>query len=282
MTIATPVSAEPAVRSRRSLRTQLLALMLLPALTVGVSWAGFTLTSQAATSRALLLQGATQTAGAFSARVLDLEETTGQDLDSPELRAGVQARAEDLVREGALPVTDVAVADETGKIVVAYARAFGPGTGATGQDTAGVWKAAAPGRAGAMQALAKDALKAERPLTRHAQGVTLAAAPLTGRAGVTLLALDEGAIRARVREDLVRALSLLGLVLLLSTVIGSVVLSGLIGRVTGLSRAAQAVSEGQVDVEVPVTGNDELTTLGESIDRLAESSRIALERLSRR
>ncbi|GGB76448.1 HAMP domain-containing protein [Deinococcus soli (ex Cha et al. 2016)] len=266
---------------RRSIGTFLLALTLLPATAVGVTWAGSTLLTQAPQHRALLLQGGTQTAQAFSDRILDLGEQSGQDLTSPELRAGVQVRAEDLLRSGTLPVTDVAVTDRTGQVVVAYDRSLGAGTGAAEENIVTRWQAKTGTLAPDVQALARAALKADRPLTRTlpGRGVTLTATPITGGAGVTVLALDEAVIQRGVRASLVQSIVLLGVVLLAATVAASLVARRLITRIQQLTQAAQAVSEGELDTPIPITGRDELTTLSESVDRLAESSRIALSRL---
>lgn len=244
-------------------------------------WAASTLTTQADNDRTLLLQGATQTARAFSDRLLDLQEQTGQDLGNPELQAGVQIRAEDLIRSGTLPVTDVAVTDAQGRIVVAFERELSAGAAAAEEGTVRAWHSRNPGLATQLEALAQQALKTEAPITRtlNSQGLAVTATPLQGAAGVTLLALDDDAIGQSVRANLLRSLALLAVVLLAATLAASLVASRLIRRVQDLTTAAEAVSEGDLDRHIPITGADEITTLGEAVDRLAESSRIALQNL---
>lgn len=264
-----------------SLRPTLLGLALVPALALGVTWGLNILGTQAATERGLLVQGATQVAQAFSDRVLDLGEQSGQSLADAELRAGVQVRAEDLLRAGTLPLTDVVVTDQTGAVVVAYDRTAVAGTGSAEEGSAQAWKASRAALAPDVQALAQEALKTGRPATQRVTGalVTLTAVPVPGGAGVTVLGLDERALNQNVQAHLREALVLLGIVLLLSVLAASVLASSLIGRVKRLTAAADRVSKGELDVVVPTSGKDELSTLGQAVDRLKESMRIMLDRL---
>lgn len=275
---AAPTATPTAAPARRgSIRTPLLALSLLPALAVGGAWLGTTFTQQAASDRALLLQGATQTSKAFGERILDLEEVQGLTLSAPELRAGVQERAEDLVRADLLPVTDLAVTDDRGRVLVAYARSYAAGSSAVEADTARRWTTGNAALSAAVTRLAQTALKQGGATERVSLGrgaVTLAAFPLPNASGVTVMALDDSDIQARVRANLLRTVVIVVAVLGLALFAASSVASTLISRLQRLSAATLAASKGDTSVTIPVTGNDELTTVGESADRMVQSNRV--------
>ncbi len=276
---AAPTATPTAAPARRgSIRTPLLALSLLPALAVGGAWLGTTFTQQAASDRALLLQGATQTSKAFGERILDLEEVQGLTLSAPELRAGVQERAEDLVRADLLPVTDLAVTDDRGRVLVAYARSYAAGSSAVEADTARRWTTGNPALSAAVTRLAQSALKQSGGATERVSlgrgAVTLAAFPLPNASGVTVMALDDSDIQARVRANLLRTVAIVVAVLGLALFAASSVASNLISRLQRLSAATLAASKGDTSVTIPVTGNDELTTVGESADRMVQSNRV--------
>lgn len=275
---AAPTATPTAAPARRgSIRTPLLALSLLPALAVGGAWLGTTFTQQAASDRALLLQGATQTSKAFGERILDLEEVQGLTLSAPELRAGVQERAEDLVRADLLPVTDLAVTDDRGRVLVAYARSYAAGSSAVEADTARRWVTSNAALSAAVTRLAQTALKQGGATERVSLGrgaVTLAAFPLPNASGVTVMALDDSDIQARVRANLLRTVAIVVAVLGLALFAASSVASNLISRLQRLSAATLAASKGDTSVTIPVTGNDELTTVGESADRMVQSNRV--------
>ncbi|MBZ9715810.1 HAMP domain-containing protein [Deinococcus multiflagellatus] len=282
MTTAAPTAASPLrVATRRStLRTPLMALSLVPALAVGASWAASVVVNQAPAQRALLLQGATQTAQAFSDRILDLQEQAGQTLGDPELRAGVQTRAEDFLLGSALPVTDVVVTNSISDVVVAYDHSQAAGTGATQENTADEWRRSRAALREPVERLAQEAISRSGPVTRALsdQGLVMTAVPVAGGGGATVLVLDSGRINAGVQSNLLRSLGLLAAVTLLTLALTSTVATRLIGRLRALTEAADRISQGDMDVTVPVTGNDELTTLAQSVDRQAESLRIAMRR----
>lgn len=272
---------------RGSLRTTILPLVLLPPLLIGGAWLGWTVTQQAQRERALLMQGATQVAQGFSDRILDLEETQGRRFIEPELRATVQARAEDLLRSSQLPITDVAVTDDTGRIQVAYAARYTTGSGGSMDNAASVWTADQSSVAQAASALARRAIQthAKTGLTAQvdtAQGrATLTAVPLTSEAGATVLLLDESRITRSLRASLLTTIAFLAALLLTVTLIAARLVNAFLDRVKAFATAADRASQGE-DVTIPVTGNDELTTLGESLDRLNTSLQITLARSRRR
>ena len=74
--------------------------------------------------------------------------------------------------------------------------------------------------------------------------------------------------------NLLRTVAIVVAVLGLALFAASSVASTLISRLQRLSAATLAASKGDTTVTIPVTGNDELTTVGESADRMVQSNRV--------
>ena len=90
-------------------------------------------------------------------------------------------------------------------------------------------------------------------------------------------------IRESVRILVVRALTVFaisGLIaLIVSVAAASIISLGIVRSVTHLSRVAESISRGDLDITIEVTTGDELEALGRSIERMRTSLQAAIERL---
>lgn len=286
-----PGLSAPGRRSRpTSIRRRILLLASLPALLIAGIWMYVSLNVQAQSDRRLLVTGAAQTAKTFSERILDLEENLALSLGDRDLILNAQVRAEEVIRTSTLPITDVAVYDAEAKLLVAFNKNFAQSSSAQKKPAELVsdWRKQDPQMYAATQDLTEELLEniylSEEGFTKavNVQGrnITLAASALPGGEGVVVTAIDEQFIQQQVRANAARNITILTAVLLLS-VLGAVrYANGIILRVQRLSGAAFAIAQNDLATPVPRDGNDEITSLQESIGLLRDSLEITMSHVT--
>ena len=282
-----------------SIRTRILLLTTLPALAISGIWLFITFGLQAKNDQRLLLNNVVQTAKTFSERVIDLEENMLLGIEDEELQSNIQVRAEEVVRSSALPITDIAVVDSEGNLSVGFNKSFPEGLIAQKpqKDILTQWRNHDPEVSKAAIELAnktleqiyltqsgeatdnQNAIKGTQTTQIKNGALILAANSLPGADGVVITAIDGQFLKNRIQQNVIRSLTILGSVLLLSIIIASLIANGLIRRIQRLSTAAEKVSNGELKNVIPISGNDEITNLGESIDLLRDSMVITLSHI---
>ncbi|MBB6097166.1 HAMP domain-containing protein [Deinobacterium chartae] len=278
-----------------SLRWKLLALALIPIAVMGAAWVVSVFTSQARDNRELLVQGAVQTASVFSKSILDLQESSGQNLSNSELRANVQQRAQDLFDSGLLPLNTVIVTDASGNVIAAYDRTFARDNAPDSAFTEPVqtWKNSEPEVYTLATTMAKDTIKYRppsegavkidmsqtSPLARVDGNVILAAYPLPGGGGATLLALNSSSLQAQVSRSVTNTLFQLIVVLGATAALTALFAAGIIGRLVGLARTADRISLGDLEDPIESKGRDEIDDLADAVERMRSSLEAAMARL---
>lgn len=281
----------PTTRLRpTSIRQRILLLASVPALLIAGIWMYVSLNVQAQSDRRLLVTGAAQTAKTFSERILDLEENLSLSLGDPELILNAQVRAEEVIRTSTLPITDVAVYNAEGKLLVAFNKNFAANSSAQKKPAQLLndWRSADPQMFTATQTLTEQLLEnlylSDEGFTKavniQGRSITLAASALPGGEGVIVTAIDEQFIQQQIRTNATRNIAILIGVLLVS-VLGAVrYANGIILRIQKLSGAAFAIAQNDLTTPVPRDGNDEITSLQESIGLLRESLEITMSHVT--
>lgn len=101
-------------------------------------------------------------------------------------------------------------------------------------------------------------------------------APITGQGhdlGTLILHLDTAGVRAEVRNNRVATWLVSGLVALLGLVAGTTVSRRITNPLDELSAAAEAMSEGNLDVQIRSHSHDEVGSLGQAFNTLARNLR---------
>ncbi len=278
-----------------SLRWKLLALALAPLTVASGAWLVSTITTQAAENRLLLVQGAVQTASVFSKGILERMEAGGQDFEDAALRADVQQRTEDLVNSRLVPLDFAVVVNPQGEVVAAYDRAWNleRTTEAALTDPVGTWRRANPEALTGVRNMSLDTMKYRRsgdgdavtlepgdPLARlmptSRGSLMLAAYPLPGGGGASVLGLDVGNLQARVNASALATSTKLALVFLVAASLAAAFASGIIRRLVGLSESADRISMGDLERPVEAIGKDEIGDLAESVERMRSSLEMTL------
>lgn len=285
-TTITPETAAPNTRQprRRSIRTAILALALIPPLLISASSLISTLTVQRNHDEQLLTESVTQLTSNFSERILDLQELLALPLTDKQMLLNTTIRAETMLTTSKLPITNIAVIDPQGNVLVGYSSTFKSGDAATDPNLSKKWAKLDPQMTAALK---KTAVSVSNNLLQAQQGytgnmvisgkpTTVTASLIPGSEGVTLVTVDSSYITQRVRENVQRNILITGLMLLLTALLTSMFAQRLINRLTNLTRLMKAAADGDMTVAIPVTGNDEITTMEESADRLVESTKIAV------
>jgi HAMP domain-containing protein len=278
-----------------SLRWKLLALALAPLSVASGAWLISTVTSQAAENRLLLVQGAVQTASVFSKGILERMESGGQNFEDAALRADVQQRTEDLVNSRLVPLDFAVVVNPDGQIVSAYDRSWNleraPEAALT--DPVGTWRKANPDAVAAVRSMSLDTIKyrpssqgdvvslePRDPLARFAPvpmgSLMLAAYPMPGGGGATVLGLDGRSLQNRVNASALATVGRLAVVFLIAASLAALFASSIIRRLVGLSQSADRISMGEIERPVEVTGQDEIGDLAESVERMRSSLEMTL------
>ncbi len=278
-----------------SLRWKLLTLALAPLTVASGAWLVSTITTQAAENRLLLVQGAVQTASVFSKGILERMESGGQDFEDAALRADVQQRTEDLVNSRLVPLDFAVVVNPQGEVVAAYDRAWNleRTTEAALTDPVGTWRRANPEALAGVRNMSLDTMKYRRSgdgdavtlepgdplarLTPTSRGsLMLAAYPLPGGGGASVLGLDVGNLQARVNASALATSTKLALVFLVAASLAAAFASGIIRRLVGLSESADRISMGDLERPVEDIGKDEIGDLAESVERMRSSLEMTL------
>jgi HAMP domain-containing protein len=295
-----PSEAVPDVFGRKpkgwiSLRWKLLGLALAPLTVASGAWLISTITTQANENRLLLVQGAVQTASVFSKGILERMEASGQNFEDAPLQADVQQRTEDLVNSRLVPLDFAVVVNPRGEVIAAYDRAWDleRAPEATLTDPVGTWRKANPETLAAVRTMSLETIKYRRsgdgdivtlepgdPLARLASTSTgslmLAAYPLPGDGGATVLGLDGNSLQARVNASALATLTKLAVVFLVAASLAAVFASGIIRRLVGLSESADRISMGDIERPVEAIGKDEIGDLAESVERMRSSLEMTL------
>lgn len=273
---------------RGTVRTPLLLLTLLPPLAMGAAWLATTTTTQANNDRTLILQGARQITNAFGQRMLDLQETTGLPMNDRELQTTAQVRAQETLQQSTLPITNVAVFGIDGGTLVAYndnVRNIDPDD----PSIVPAWEKTNPDVLNVMSGVAQRTFEDLKLATDGYVGtVDVAGQPLTvlsstvpGGEAVVITTVDTSYVTQRVNDGIKRNVLIIFGSLLLASVAGSTFASRLIRRIKNLAVATALVSDGDMSVEIPNSGNDEISVLSDAIDRMKDSLEIGLNTLNR-
>lgn len=279
---------EQATRRRGTVRTPLLLLTLLPPLAMGAAWLLTTTTSQASSDRTLILQGARQITNAFGQRMLDLQETTGLPLTDAELQATAQVRAQETLQQSTLPITNVAVFSVSGDTLIAYndnVRSIDPDD----PSIVPTWEKNNPDALKVMQSVAQrtfDDLKLATDgyvgtVEIGNQPLTVLSSTVPGGEAVVISTVDTGYVTRRVNEGVTRNVLIILVSLLVASVVGSAYASRMIRRIKTLALATAQVSDGDMAVEIPHSGTDEISVLSDAIERMKDSLEIGLNTLNR-
>lgn len=286
-----------------SLRWKILPLAILPVLLLGGAWLTDTFTSRAKTSEGLLVRGALQTAALFSRQVLSgVDDATG-GLNTPVNLAIIQQNVVDLFQAQVLPLTHVAVTDETGKLIAVYDQDFdGSQVGASKyNDPVGTYqKLAAKAvmtleQIGALNILqdTKNASQfAENPspenpfarIFKDASGETkyFVAYPIENKLGSVHLALDAKTIGEPAARSINITLIVLGITLALVSAIASYFANAISRRMLKLASLADKVSMGDLEQAITASSKDEIGDLAQALERMRISLRAAVARFSRK
>ena len=137
-----------------------------------------------------------------------------------------------------------------------------------------------PGRA--LQPLA-PALRSELASFRAGEPpLRVSTAPLPGGLGLrAVVAVDEAQVLAPVRAMRRTVLVSVGLALGVLLVLGALFTRRLNGRLSQVVQGAEAFSRGELEARVPVQGDDELSALGATFNRMGEELQAARARLLR-
>jgi HAMP domain-containing protein len=301
---STPVPSAPEVapdafgrkpKNWISLRWKLLALALAPLTVASGAWLISTITTQANENRLLLVQGAVQTASVFSKGILERMEAGGQTFEDAVLQAYVQQRTEDLVNSRLVPLDFAVVVNPSGEVVAAYDRTWNleRASEAALTDPVGTWRNANAEAVAAVRTMSLDTMKYRRsgdgdivslepsdPLARlvstSKNALMLAAYPLPGGAGATVLGLDGANLQARVNASALATLTKLIVVFLIAAALAAVFASSIIRRLVGLAQSADRISMGEIERPVEDTGKDEIGDLAESVERMRSSLEMTL------
>ena len=267
-----------------SLRWKLIGLTVLPLLAVSGAWLFSIFTKQANDARTLLVQGAIETASVFGDSLAD-------NLNA--LPENTQARANTLVQSKLLPLKFVLVTDAKGQPVIAAERNT-PENPAPDANTIEGWRGRNPEASATMTSMVPQTVNAmggdvdpspsaenpfAQPVGTASGTVILAAHPLPGKAGATILGLDADAMQARVMESALSSIVQLAAVLLGTGLLAWAFANGLIRRLVGLSEAANRVSMGAMSEVIESDGKDEISDLAESVERMRASLETAMTKL---
>lgn len=280
---AATTGAMVAPKRRGSIRTRFLLIGLIPVLTLGAPWLTYTLTIQKANDERLLLESVGQLTSNYSERILDLEEALGLPLEEPEIVTNALRRTEALIHSSALPITNVAVINQDGKVIVAYSNAFPEGSLMTDQDIVKRWTAENPTVLKAMRNVASetfgDLLQAQQGFKGRVnvdgQSITLASALIPGNEGVSVITVDPSYIDQRVRQNVVQTVLYILGSLIVTVLAVLLVTSPLVRRLRLLAQKVELASRssyGDERVTIDVDGNDEVTDMQEAAQRLNQSN----------
>lgn len=271
-------------RGRRgSIRTTFTLLVLGPLLALSGVWLVNSASAQRNSDQQLVMGSVSQLTSNFSERVLDLTETLGLGLTEKELIANAMIRAEDTVRGNPLPITNIAVVGSDGEVLIGYARSFAEGSAGSDPELVNRWVGNDPAVTKAVKGIAEkmnsNLLMAKSgfvgTVMEDGKPITLAAKPIPGSDGVTVVTVDSNYVQDRVQQGVRRNLLILLVTLLVVIPLLSYFLSQLIRRITALTDAAMAASDGNMETVIPVTGNDEFTSLALAVRRMFTSYRKA-------
>lgn len=286
-----------------SLRWKILPLAILPVLLLGGAWLTDTFTSRAKTSEGLLVRGALQTAALFSRQVLSgVDDATG-GLNTPVNLAIVQQNVVDLFKAQVLPLTHVAVTDETGRLIAIYDEDFSGSEVGSGKynNPVGTYTKLAPDDVRTIEQIGalnisqdtKNALQfAENPNRQNpfAQIFTdtsgkseyFVAYPIENKLGSVHLALDARTIGEPAARSINLTLIVLGITLVLVSAIASYFANLISKRMTNLANLADKVSMGDLEQAITASSKDEIGDLAQALERMRISLRAAVARFSRK
>lgn len=286
-----------------SLRWKILPLAILPVLLLGGAWLTDTFTSRAKTSEGLLVRGALQTAALFSRQVLSGVDDATSGLNTPVNLAIIQQNVVDLFQAQVLPLTHVAVTDESGKLIAVYDQDFdGSQVGAQKyNDPVGTYKNLAAKAVMTLEQIGalnisqdtKNALQfAENPspenpfaqIFQDASGETeyFVAYPIENKLGSVHLALDAKTIGEPAARSINITLIVLAFTLALVSAIASYFANAISRRMLNLASLADKVSMGDLEQTITASSKDEIGDLAQALERMRISLRAAVARFSRR
>ena len=103
-----------------------------------------------------------------------------------------------------------------------------------------------------------------------------------GYLGYIRIGMKQQYIKDAVSEINVLIISIIGGITLLGIIVVLILANKIISPIIYLTRKADDISQGKLDEKVSIHTNDEIQHLGEALERLRESVRIALDRLKKR
>jgi HAMP domain-containing protein len=285
-----------------SLRWKLLLLALLPVLVLGLAVAYSALTVQAKQYRLQLVRAGVQTAAVFGQEILGDFENSARGFADSNLRGLLQQRMNELLKSQLLPIDFAVISNEKNQAVAVFTKAFSaPDVPESAiSDPIGTWTRASPEVVAAVRTMTTETLKYRRPsgavdqvelssnapLARDVQAgqkkLLLSAYPIPSGVGTVVLGLDNGAVENQIAKTVTTTLLQLLAVFAVTALLAILFASGLVQRLLGLSGVADRISMGEFQTQVPIKGNDEISSLGESIERLRDSLEDAMGRLARR
>lgn len=285
LSAAPPAATTPATPRRGTIRTRFLLIGLIPVFTLGLPWLGYTLTVQRSNDERLLLESVSQLTSNYSERILDLEEALGLPLQEQEVITSALGRTETLIKTSALPITNVAVVNEQGQVVIAYSDRFPEGSALTDQNIVQRWEKENPTILKAVKNIASetygDLLLAQDGFSGRinvdGQTITLASALIPGNEGVSVITVDTAYIDQRMRENTLRALLFILASLAVTLFAVQRVTTPMVRRLKRLAAGTEQASRtsyGEEQAVIDVNGNDEITDMQVAAKRLRDSNMV--------
>lgn len=275
MTEASPQKKAP----KRSIRTQILAVAMLPTMITGGVWFSDALNTQTAQMRQDTVQGVRAGAESMSARLQDLATELKVELDTATLaQPAFQNKGNKKLQEitnSSLTVQRVIVADQKGNVRM----------NATTNSEAPF---SSPEFTRIISTMASRSSESGTSAVRDidmSDGTYVAAStPLKGGAGsVVMISRYNAGGLSEISPSLQRTIMTISLMMLATILMVSLVVSGLVRRIRRIEEAAERISQAQdvSELQEPITDdrNDELSSVAHSINRLQESNRIMLEHM---
>ncbi len=281
-----------------SLRIKLLALVLIPIISIGIIWLVLTTTVQANDSRELVLQGTIETVSSISESISGYVKNNA---DSSTLSFQINSLLRGIVTRFPTEIEFAAVIGDEGRPLYVFDRAFQPndpaypeaGLPVENTELIALWTKLKPQRAQATQAIGqfaanyqtKDLQATKSRLTQtinaDSQSILLVSYPITQAGTATVLGYNLTPLQTRLNRSLWTALGVLLVTVFMTMVLVSGFTNRLIQSVLNLTNSANRISLGEMNEPLTEYPKDELGILAQAIERLRTSVEILLSRKAR-